>query len=82
VSVVLVSSTWTRFKKFAVSSSVSLNIIIPYYISKTERVWLIWHQTNQARHTAKIESGAIMTRRMPELNLAPYVSERGSDYSI
>jgi hypothetical protein len=29
-------------------------------ISKTERIWLIWHQTNQARHTARIESGDIM----------------------
>ncbi|KAJ6529417.1 hypothetical protein DFH09DRAFT_1285290 [Mycena vulgaris] len=35
-------------------------------IRKTERVWLIWHQTNQARHTARIRSGRIMTRLLPE----------------
>ncbi|KAJ6529452.1 hypothetical protein DFH09DRAFT_1285306 [Mycena vulgaris] len=40
-------------------------------ISKTERVWLIWHQTNQARHTARIRSGRIMTRLLPESVLAP-----------
>ncbi|KAJ7750546.1 P-loop containing nucleoside triphosphate hydrolase protein [Mycena metata] len=30
-------------------------------ISKTKHVWPVWHQTNQARHTATIESGHIMT---------------------
>ncbi|KAJ6571559.1 hypothetical protein B0H19DRAFT_1231310 [Mycena capillaripes] len=36
------------------------------FISKTKAVWLIWHQTNQARHTARITSGGIMTRILPE----------------
>jgi hypothetical protein len=29
-------------------------------MSKTEVVWLIWHQTKQERHTARIESGGIV----------------------
>jgi hypothetical protein len=35
------------------------------HISKTERVWLIWHQINQARHATRIASGSIMTRLTP-----------------
>ncbi|KAJ7080299.1 hypothetical protein C8R44DRAFT_992480 [Mycena epipterygia] len=40
-------------------------------ISKTESVWLIWGQTYQTSHRARIMSGSIITFTGPELIVAP-----------